>query len=180
MGYVGRSVPRVEDPHLLRGRGRFVGNLQPVRNLHEVAFVRSPHPHARIRGVDASGAQGAKGVLAVVTGRDAARHLKPFSVGVSGAPPYWPIAIESVRYVGEPVAMVVATDAYLAADAAEVVVDYEPVGPQMEVRHADVISYRRFSHGNVDDAFPNARHRITGEFHFPRYSSTPIECYAVI
>lgn len=181
MGYIGKPVTRVEDRRLLCGRGRFVGNLHPVANVGEVAFVRSQHAHARIKSIDFSEAEKANGVIAVVTGEDATKHLRPFSVGVATAPAYWPIAIEVTRYVGEPIALVVATDRYRAEDAARaVVVDYELLDPEMDVLNAKVISYRHFSHGDVEGAFQTAAHRVKGRFHFPRYSSTPIECYAVI
>src|SRR5579862_4756021 len=127
---VGQPVPRVEDGRLLRGRGRFVADLSPVAGIRHAAIVRSPHAHARVRRVDTSAALALDGVLAVVTPDDARRHLRPFSVGVSGADPYWPLALDTARYVGEPVAVVVARDRYLAEDAAELVaVDYEPLPP---------------------------------------------------
>src|SRR5438105_11509141 len=116
MGYVGKAVPRVEDERLLRGRGRFVGDLSPVANIHHVAFVRSPHAHAEIRSFDASAALARDDVLAVVGPEDFRRLLKPFSVGVGGAERYWPVAVDRAQYVGEPVAVVVARHRYLAED----------------------------------------------------------------
>src|SRR5499427_4807706 len=120
MPYVGQPVLRVEDERLLRGRGRFVADLAPVANLHHAAFVRSPHAHAEILSVDASAALAIEGVAAVVTPDDARRLLRPFSVGVGGER-YWPLALDRARYVGEPVALVVAADRYAAEDAAELV-----------------------------------------------------------
>jgi 2-furoyl-CoA dehydrogenase large subunit len=178
--YVGQPVPRVEDERLLRGRGRFVADLSPVANLHHAAFVRSPHAHAEIRGVDASEALALDGVVAVATPADARRLLRPFSVGV-GAERYWPLALDRARYAGEPVAVVVAADRYLAEDAAEQVrVDYEPLPPVMDVEDAPVAAHRSFRHGDPDRAFAGAEHRVAATFRFPRYSSTPVECYAVV
>jgi 2-furoyl-CoA dehydrogenase large subunit len=178
--YVGQPVLRVEDERLLLGRGRFVGDLTPLANLHHAAFVRSPHAHAEVRSVDASAALALDGVVAVVTGADAHRLLRPFSVGV-GTERYWPIALERARYVGEPVAVVVATDRYVAEDAAELVrVDYAPLPAVVDVQRAEAVSHRRFRHGDPDRAFATAPHRVEATFRFPRYSSTPIECYAVI
>ncbi len=178
---VGRPVPRVEDARLLRGRGRFVADLSPVGGIHHAAVVRSPHAHARITGVDASAALALDGVLAVVTPEDARRHLRPFSVGVGDAPPYWPLALDTARYAGEPVAVVVARDRYLAEDAADLVaVDYEPLDPVLDIEAARVATDRHFRYGDPKSAFAAAAATVEASFHFPRYSSTPIECYAVI
>ena len=180
MPYVGQPVPRVEDERLLRGRGRFVADLEPVANLHHAAFVRSPHAHAEIRSVDASAALAVDGVAAVVTPADARRLLRPFSVGVGGER-YWPLALDRARYVGEPVALVVAADRYAAEDAAELVrVEYGPLPPVMDVAEAPVAAHRSLRHGDPDRAFAAAAHRVEATFRFPRYSSTPVECYAVI
>jgi 2-furoyl-CoA dehydrogenase large subunit len=181
MPYVGQPVPRVEDERLLRGRGRFVADISPVGNVHHAAFVRSPHAHGEIRSVDASAALAMEGVLAVVTPDDAARLLRPFSVGVGGADRYWPIAQGRTRYAGEPVALVVARDRYLAEDAAELVaVDYEPLRAAMDVERAPAVSERSFRFGDPEGALAGAAHRVGATFRFPRYSSTPIECYAVL
>ncbi len=178
---VGQPIPRVEDARLLRGRGRFVGDISPVAGIHHAAVVRSPHAHARVGAVDASAALALDGVLAVVTPEDARRLLRPFSVGVGGAEPYWPLALDTARYVGEPVAVVVARDRYVAEDATDlVVVDYEPLEPVLDVDAGTVVSSRSFRYGDPDAAFAAAAHRVEASFRFPRYSSTPIECYAVL
>jgi 2-furoyl-CoA dehydrogenase large subunit len=178
--YVGQPVLRVEDERLLRGRGRFVADTAPVANLHHAAFVRSPHAHAEIRAVDASEALALDGVAAVVTPDDARRLLRPFSVGV-GTERYWPLALDRARYAGEPVAVVVAADRYVAEDAADLIrVDYAPLPPVMDVEQAPVATHRSFRHGDPDRAFAAAEHRVEATFRFPRYSSTPVECYAIV
>jgi 2-furoyl-CoA dehydrogenase large subunit len=178
---VGQPVPRVEDARLLRGRGRFVADISPTAGIHHAAVVRSPHAHARVGAVDASAALALDGVLTVVTPEDARRRLRPFSVGVGGAEAYWPLALDTARYVGEPVAVVVARDRYLAEDAADLVtVEYEPLDPVMDVGAGRVVSDRSFRYGDPDAAFAAAAHRVEASFRFPRYSSTPIECYAVL
>jgi 2-furoyl-CoA dehydrogenase large subunit len=180
VAYVGQPVLRVEDERLLRGRGRFVADTAPIANLHHAAFVRSPHAHAEIRAVDASEALALDGVVAVVTPDHARRLLRPFSVGV-GTERYWSIALDRARYVGEPVALVVAADRYVAEDAAELVrVEYAPLPPVMEVDRAPVATHRSFRHGDPERAFAAARHRVEATFRFPRYSSTPVECYAIV
>jgi 2-furoyl-CoA dehydrogenase large subunit len=181
MPLVGRPVPRVEDARLLRGRGRFVADLSPTAGIHHAAVVRSPHAHARLLGVDASEALGLEGVRAVVTPDDARRLLRPFSVGVGGAEPYWPLVLDTARYVGEPVAVVVARDRYVAEDAADLVaLDWEPLAPVVDVEAGRLVSSRSFRYGEPEAAFERAAHRVEATFRFPRYSSTPIECYAVI
>jgi 2-furoyl-CoA dehydrogenase large subunit len=179
--YVGHPIPRVEDLRLLRGRGRFVADLTPVGNIQHVAFVRSPHAHARIEGVGVKSARQAPGVLAVITADEAAELLQPFSVGVRSAPLYWPLAKGVTRYVGEVVAIVVATDRYLAEDAAELVqVDYEPLDPVLDLEAAPAVSARSFRYGDPEGQLASAAHRVGATFRFPRYSSTPIECYAIV
>ncbi|MGH7911650.1 MAG: xanthine dehydrogenase family protein molybdopterin-binding subunit [Candidatus Dormibacteraceae bacterium] len=181
MTYVGQPVPRVEDARLLRGRGHFVADLSPVANVHQAALVRSVHAHALIRSVDPSEALQMEGVRAVLTREHAERWLKPLSVGVRSAERYSPLARERTRYVGEPIAVVVARDRYLAEDAAErVLVEYEPLEPVIDVERAPVVTGRSFRFGEPEQKLRSAAHRIESTFRFPRYSSTPIECYAVL
>ena len=137
-GWVGRSMPRREDERFLTGRGRYTDDFPA-----DAAFVRSPHPHARIRGIDAADARAMPGVLAVITAADLAGDVvapipslartEPFAVrnidGSETPDPSQPVlAADKVRYAGEAVAMVVAATAARARDAAEaVLVDYEPL-----------------------------------------------------
>lgn len=109
--------------------------------------------------------------------------------------PYYPMATDKTRFVGEPVAVVVATDRYTAEDAAELVdVDYDPLPAVVDVSKAlaedaprlhdeaggNIATDRKFHFGPVEQRFAQADHVVTGEYEFPRYSSTPMECYAVI
>ena len=141
---MGAAVKRKEDPRLLTGRATYVEDLT-LAGLHHVAFVRSPHAHARIRAIDTTRAARRPGVLRVVTGQEIRALCKPLPLGGSGpeggggeggggeraggtARKHYPLAVERVRHVGEAVAAVVATTAALAADAAqEVRVDWEPL-----------------------------------------------------
>src|SRR5215470_5118153 len=188
--WIGRSVSRVEDGRLLTGRGTFIDDHPPVANACHAAIVRSPHAHARIRGWDASAALAMDGVVGVLTGADVAKACKPFGVGVTAPIHYYPTAIDKVRFVGEPVAVVVARDRYLAEDAAEVVsVSYDPLPavvdperalePDAPVLHEKVGSnlagHRRLVYGDPDRAFREAEIVLRERFRFPKYSSTPIE-----
>jgi hypothetical protein len=135
-GWIGRRVTRVEDARLLTGRGHFIDDHPPLGDIHAAAIVRSPHAHARITGYDVSAAVRMEGVVGVITGEDVARFTRPFPVGVPAPVRYHCAATDKVRFVGEPVAVVVARSRYLAEDAAEaVVVEYEPL-PAVDVERA--------------------------------------------
>ena len=142
----GRSVRRVEDDALLRGKGRFADNVKVDGELH-AHFVRSPHPHARIAGIDVQAARAMPGVAAIVTGRElAGAGVAPIPNSgdfrrANGAPTATParhaLAIDTVRYVGEAVAAIVADTPQAAGDAAErVEVMYEPLPAVVDARAA--------------------------------------------
>jgi 2-furoyl-CoA dehydrogenase large subunit len=189
--WVGQSLKRTEDPALLTGCGSFVGDL-PFSNLCHAAILRSPHAHARIRNVDTAQALRAPGVLGIVTGADAARLTGPFPVGVEAPIKYYCMAIDKVRYVGEPVAVVVARDRYLAEDAMDLIeVEYEPleavVDPELALKSgapllheavgSNLACRRTLRYGDPERAFLEADVLIRARFRFPKYSSTPIETY---
>ena len=126
-GLIGARVARIEDHTLLTGSGRFVDDLASPGALH-AAFVRSPHPHALIRAIDASAARVLPGVVAVLSLDDLAPVLKQrrmMRISNSGTrlDQSWPFALANgeVSFVGEPVAIVVATDRYIAEDAVALV-----------------------------------------------------------
>ncbi|HBH02578.1 MAG TPA: carbon monoxide dehydrogenase, partial [Candidatus Rokubacteria bacterium] len=193
--WIGRSVRRVEDARLLTGRGTYIDDHPPVGNLFHAAIVRSPHAHARILGYDLEAARALPGVVGVITGADVARHSKPFSVGVTAPVHYYCAATDKARFVGEPVAVVVARSRYVAEDAAELVqVRYEPLPavvdperalePDAPVLHETVgtnlANNRRLVYGDPDRAFRDAEVVLKERFRFPKYGSTPIETYGVI
>jgi len=193
--WIGQSVPRVEDGRLLTGRGTFIDDHPPVAQPYHAAIVRSPHAHARIRGWDVRAALAMEGVVGVITGADVAAACKPFGVGVTAPVHYYPTATDRARFVGEPVAVVVARDRYLAEDAAEAVrVDYEPLPavvdpekalePDAPVLHdkvgTNLAGHRRLIYGDPDRAFAEADVVIRERFRFPKYGSTPIETYGIV
>ena len=193
--WIGRSVKRVEDRRLLTGRGTYIDDHPPVGNLFHAAIVRSPHAHARILGYDLGAALALDGVAGVITGADVARHSKPFSVGVTAPVHYYCAATDKARFVGEPVAVVVARSRYLAEDAAELVqVRYEPLPvvvdperalePDAPVLHeavgSNLANNRRLVYGDPDRAFREADVVLKERFRSPKYGSTPIETYGVI
>ncbi|MCS7094426.1 MAG: hypothetical protein NZ988_01270, partial [Thaumarchaeota archaeon] len=129
--YVGKAVPRIEDLKLLTGKGSFVDDLWLPGALH-ATFVRSKYPHARIGSIDVSRALRVNGVVTVLTGADLNPKVGPLASDAnpkySRIPVVKPLAEGKVRYVGEPIAIVVAEDRYVAHDAAELVdVEYEPL-----------------------------------------------------
>ncbi|GAA2311906.1 molybdopterin-dependent oxidoreductase [Nonomuraea roseoviolacea subsp. roseoviolacea] len=140
-GEIGRARRRKEDARLLTGHTRWTDNLQQP-GMVQVMFLRSPMAHARITRVDVSAAKELPGVLAAFSGRDFAdeQGSLPCAWPVSEdivIPDHPPMAVSEVRYVGEAVACVVATDRYRAADALEAVeVDYEPLPAVMDMHDA--------------------------------------------
>ena len=138
-GVLGTSIKRREDPALITGRGKYTDDLK-VEGMAHAAIVRSPYAHARIRGIDTSAAESYPGVVAVLTARDVAAAGIPGVVPVGWllpdlkTPAHPMIAADTVRHVGDAVAVVVAEDRYVARDAAErVAVDYEPLDAVADV-----------------------------------------------
>lgn len=193
--HVGARLTRFEDETLLRGQGRFIDDVPVSKQTLHAAFVRSPHAHARIKSIDVSAALKMPGVKAVVTGADVWPLTKPLIVGFKNPMDYRGIAHTKVRYVGEPVAVVCATDRYRAEDAlAAVVVEYEVLPavvdtidaaqPEAPVLHdevgSNVVSRRVFTHGEPDEAFATAPRTSEMTIRYPRNSVTPMEGYAIV
>src|SRR5262249_34685184 len=115
--WCGQSVERVEDGPLLTGSGRFFDDLGVRPGTLHAAILRSPHAHAKIRAIDAAAARTAPGVAAVITGAEVTALSGSLVMGVKAPIECWPIAVERVRYVGEPVADALSAYRYLARDA---------------------------------------------------------------
>ena len=192
----GQSPERVEDAALLMGKGRFVDDLGvPPGTLH-AAILRSPHPHAEILDICATEALALPGVVSVVTGRDIEKLMRPFLVAVRSRIEHYPIAIDRARYVGEPVAVVLARNRYIAEDAAELVeVSYRPLAAAVDPEFAltngasvlhpsqgsNLASERSFSYGEPELVFANPENRTFEiQVRYPRSMATPIECMGLI
>ena len=134
---VGQRVKRREDPRLIQGRGTYVDDIALVGMQH-LAFKRSDVAHARIISIDTSAAEAMDGVDAVFTGRQIAEFLAPMPIGTPfPSPEHRAVAADTVRYTGEPVAVVVARDRYVARDAADaIVVSYDPLPAVVDVEQA--------------------------------------------
>lgn len=192
---MGRPAQRVEDEALLTGRGRFADDLGGKPGMLYAAVLRSPHAHAKVRAVDAAPALAQPGVRAVLTGEDVRHATRPFLVGVKQPMEHWCLAVDTVRYVGEPVALVAAESRAQAEDALDAIrVDYEPlpavvdieaaIAPDSVVLHpkvgGNVASDRHFRYGDPEAAFAAAPHHVGLTVRYPRNSCTPIECYVVV
>src|SRR5262249_38852139 len=205
--YFGASVARVEDPRLLRGDGRFVDDIKLPGLLH-AALVRSPHAHARIRAVRLEAARSHPGVAGVFGFEDLATWMKPMpSAGlppaalearlrpILRATPQLPLARDRGRYVGEPVAIVVAPNRAEAEDAAELVdAEYEPLPAIVDTEAAaspeavrlfpdwdDNVAVR-FTHaiGDADAAIRAADVVVRERFRVHRYTGVPLECRGLV
>jgi carbon-monoxide dehydrogenase large subunit len=179
----GRSTPRLEDPALLRGKGQFVDDIRLPGTLH-AAFVRSPHAHAAIGGIDAAAALAAPGVIAVLTRADLLPYLSSDRLVVAlpdrsyRQERHRPIlAGDEVVYVGEPIAVVIAEDRYLAEDAVALVdIDFDPLPALSDCREAladgaapvhrnaphNLLAEFDTAYGDVEGAFRTATH-VFGE-----------------
>ena len=156
---VGQRVKRREDPRLIQGRATYVDDIK-VAGMQHLAFKRSDIAHGRIRSVDTSTAQGMDGVEAVYTGAQIAELVPPMPVGTPWpAPEHRAVAVDTVRYAGEPVAVVVARDRYVARDAADaIVVTYDPlpavVDPELAMTGQPTLIYPGFANNLVLAGIP--------------------------
>ena len=134
---VGERVKRREDPRLIQGRATYVDDIALV-GMQYIAFKRSDVAHARIRSVDTRAAQAMDGVEAVFTGAQVAEFLAPMPIGTPfPSPEHRAVAVDTVRFSGEPVAVVVARDRFVARDAVDaIVVSYDPLPAVVDVELA--------------------------------------------
>jgi CO/xanthine dehydrogenase Mo-binding subunit len=189
--WIGKSIRRVEDPKFLRGLGRYVDDVS-FPNMLYAAVVRSPHPHARIVRVDTEAARELPGVVAVLTGSEAAQLIDPLPD--SGPAPdkhvLRVLAVDKVRYTGEGVAIVAAESRYIAEDACDLIqVEYEVLEPVVDPFEAmsessalvhepmgSNIAYERtFTFGNVEDAFAHAAIVVRERLHWRRGAAQALE-----
>lgn len=191
---IGRSVQRVEDPRFLLGRGQYIADIKLPRMAH-VAFLRSPHAHARITRIDTTAAQALPGVFGVysgemLVGKLAQPMLVPGNPPVTKTSGTFPLALGKVRFVGDPVAVVVASSRYLAEDALELIaIDYELLPVVLDAEQAiapdapvvdDEIGDNIMAHyvqesGDVAGAFAAADKIVSAVFRQHRQTHAPLE-----
>jgi carbon-monoxide dehydrogenase large subunit len=196
--YAGARVARREDPRLLTGHGTFVDDVVRPGMLH-ACFVRSPFARARIEAIDAGEARKLDGVHAVLTGADLnpGVHESWYSVVGADVPdsPRPPLAEGEVRFVGDPVALVVAADRYVAEDAAALVeVDYEPLPAVVDYTSARTAAGTVFDEypdnvlgelgglpfEDVEPAFEAADHVVEATIHQQAYAPVPMETRGIV
>jgi carbon-monoxide dehydrogenase large subunit len=196
MTMIGASIPRREDERLLTGRGRYLDDLE-IPAL-AAAFLRSPHAHAKISGIDLTAAREAPGVVAVFSGKDLMEIQKPLAPKVLHPElddrPRFPMPPDEVHYVGEPVAIVIAENRYLAEDALELIdVDYE-ILPAIASTAAALADGAPMAHsgatsnvavrlkqrsGSAERALAEAPHTLTEEFFVMRGGAHSMEPRAI-
>ena len=189
---VGHSVKRVEDDRFIRGQGNFIDDIHLPGMLH-MAILRSPYAHAKLNGIDASRAQALPGVIAVVTGELMATHNLAWMPTLSGDTQAV-LVTDTVRFQGQEVAAVIATDPYIAKDALELIdVDYEPLDPVVtpqRAMEADAPLIRTDKEGQKDNhiyhwetgdkdatdkAFASADVVVSLDTFYPRVHPAPLE-----
>jgi carbon-monoxide dehydrogenase large subunit len=196
--FVGQSYPRREDARLLAGAGRFVADIRLPGMLH-VAFLRSAVAHGRIRAIDVGAARALAGVAAVVTADDVNGVLAPIPGMQSWPPKRWRDTVEHainipdqklladgmVRYVGEPIALVVAADRYIAEDALELIeldIEVLPAVSGIDAALAtgdNILARFRVVKGNPA-ARPAGARSLRRQFVNHRHTAMPIECRGII
>ncbi len=195
MAVLGQSILRKEDAALLSGRGRYADDVAEPKRTLQAHVIRSPHAHARILAIDTRKALDIPGVVAVISGDDVKRLSDSFLVAVKADVPQWSLAVERVRYVGEPVALVLAEDRYIAEDAGETVeIDYEILPAVIDLRAArskdsalvhdsaksNEVHTRSFRYGDPEGAFKVAHKVVRMTSEYPRNSFMPMECFVVV
>lgn len=195
---LGSRVLRKEDARLVTGTGRFTSDIK-LSGMVYAKFVRSPYAHALIKSIDTTKAKSKKGVIAVLTAADIKLNPVPTAWAIPNGdlkvPKYYPLASDKVRYVGDPVAVVVAQDPYTSRDAAELVeVQYEPLPAVVEQEEAvkqdapelyqdvphNIAFDWKLSGGSVEAAFAAADVVIRHRFVNQRLQPTPMETRAVV
>ena len=182
MTSIGTRLPRHEDPRLLRGRGRFGDDVNVTGQLW-ARIVRSPSAHGLLRELDVTQARKAPGIVAVVTAEDLPRNLViPVRLAIAGTDlsrflqPV--LAADTVRYVGEPLAVVVGDDPYACEDAAELVeIDITDQPPVLDARGDQGITVAELTRGYGDTgaAFAAAAHVVSIKLAIGRHSGVPLE-----
>jgi aerobic carbon-monoxide dehydrogenase large subunit len=203
VSYVGQSIKRFEDPKLVTGHGAFVDDITLPDMLH-AAVLRSPYAHARIQAVDVSAARQLPGVVAILTGADIAGVLRDIptramvgerAVDALHAPEHPLLATAKVCYAGQPIAVVVAQNPYVARDGVErITVDYDPLTPVLDPCEAErddmpviheafgtnVAMQVRQRAGDLEEAFARADHVMRQRYLVPRLAPAPLETRGVV
>ena len=192
----GQAIHPREDRRFVTGRGLYLPNISLPKMLH-AAILRSIHAHARIVSIDVAEALKVPGVVCALTGEQARALSKPLRplIPLPVETPYYCLAYEKVRYVGEPVVAVAAVSRYVAEDALEKIhIEYDPlpavVDPEASMKSdapllfeplgTNILWHDCFTYGDVDGVFSRAAHVLSERFLIHRYASTPLETFGCI
>jgi len=193
--YVGEPIRRTEDLRLVSGKGVFIDDLPKPPNLHYAFIVRSPYAHARIKSIDVSEALKLNGVKDVITWERIKDLVDPFPHAIHSNVKYYPLATSKVRYVGEPVAVIVARDRFTAEDASSLIrIEYEQLPPVVDpmkaldrkapLIHEELgsnIAWRRtFKFNDPEGAFSNAYRTFKTKVKINRFTTPPMEPYGIV
>ncbi|HEX6212491.1 MAG TPA: xanthine dehydrogenase family protein molybdopterin-binding subunit, partial [Methylomirabilota bacterium] len=187
--WIGKDVPRLEDPRLLTGRANYTDDVR-LPGMAHAAVLRSPQAHARIVSIDTSRARALPGVFAVITGEDAKELSNPLPAFCAEPVVEYALAVDKVRYAGEAVAAVAAVDRYAAEDAAALIdVEYAPLPvltdpleamkPGAPTVHdtlpSNLVFEKTMTFGDVAGAFASAHRVIRRRLRWHRASAQPLE-----
>jgi 2-furoyl-CoA dehydrogenase large subunit len=193
--FIGKPFPVSEDRRFVRGRGRYIADLELPGMLH-LGVASAAVAHARVVSVNAEAARRAPGVVAVLTGADLVKRMEPIPQNLDLPRVVWyPLAVDKVRFAGEWTAAIVATSRAAAEDAAELVeVEYEalpavvdpeqamrPDAPLVHEAHGSNIAWHdRFAWGEVDAAFASAARTFEYRFRWNRHAGVPLETFGAV
>ncbi|MEO8751627.1 MAG: xanthine dehydrogenase family protein molybdopterin-binding subunit [Casimicrobiaceae bacterium] len=201
--YIGKPMPVIEDRRFVRGRGRYINDVDLPGMLH-LGVASAPVAHARLISVNVEAARKAPGVVAVLTGADVAQRMGSipqnfdYQRGDGAKLPailWYPLAVDKIRFAGEWVAAVVATSRAVAEDAAELIeIEYEALPPVLDPEAAmrpgspllheqlgsNVVWNETWTWGDVDAAFAQAAHVFEYQFRWHRNSGVPLETFGAV
>lgn len=194
--FIGQPMPVVEDRRFVRGRGRYINDLELTGMLH-LGVVSAPVAHARIISVDVADALKVPGVVAALTGADIVQYMEPLPQEFYQVPAikWYPLAVDKVRAAGDWVAAIVATSRAVAEDAAALVqFDYEELKPVVdpeaallpgspilhEAHGSNLALHSSWTHGDVDGEFERAEHVSEYKMRWHRHSGVPLETFGAV
>lgn len=195
VSFIGKPTPLAEDRRFVRGRGRYINDIELVGMLH-LAVVPAPVAHARLIGIDTSAARKVPGVVAVITGADLTAMMDPIPQELDIPRVIWyPLVVDKIRYAGEWVAAIAATSRAIAEDAADtVLVEYEELAPVVDPEFAlspeapllhephgsNVVWQNELEWGDVTAAFESASCVVEQSYRWNRHSGVPLETFGCI
>jgi 2-furoyl-CoA dehydrogenase large subunit len=193
--FVGKPFAVLEDRRFVRGRGRYIADMDLPGMLH-LGVASAPVAHAKLLSVNVEAARRAPGVVAVLTGQDLVERMQPIPQNLNLPNVVWyPLAIDKIRFAGEWTAAIVATSRAAAEDAAELVeIEYEELPPVVDPEQAmsvdapllhdaqgsNIAFHDQFTWGEVDQTFASAAHTFSFRFRWNRHAGVPLETFGAV